>query len=350
MAVKRRATCLISSLLALAMLQLQPASGQYNFSALDTKLAQYQKQMGNNVVAMVYKDGKLVYQKAMGEFDTRTQAPIASCSKWLTAALVMTFVDEGKLSLDDYVSKFIPEFTAYGKGYITIRHCLSMTTGIYSERIGLGGIIKLRKYATLEEEVNAFMSRHDIVAQPGLEFFYGNIGPNIAGRVLEIIAKKNFDQLMSQRIFRPLGMKASTFYTERAVNPSGGAQSTAADYMNFMTMLLNKGIFNGKRILSEASVQALMMQQFPPAKLVYAPEAAAGAGYGLGGWILAKDDQLNGTVVACPGLFGTWPLIDYCRGYAVIFFVKTLSKGEEKRAMYDDLVATINSTIQNGCP
>lgn len=350
MAGKRHENCLKCSVFVLLLLLFQTVTAQYDFSALDKKLLQYQKQMGNNAVAMIYRDGKVIYQKAMGEFDAKTQAPVASCSKWLTAALVMTFVDEGKLSLDDYVSRYIPEFTSYGKGYITIRHCLSQTTGIYSDRIGLGALIKLRKYATLEEEVNAFMGKHDIVAQPGLEFFYGNIGLNIAGRVAEIVGRKPFDQLMNQRIFRPLGMKASTFYSERAVNPSGGAVSTAADYMNFLNMLLNKGMFNGKRILSEASVEAMITDQVGGATVKYAPEAAAGASYGLGGWILAKDAQQKGTVVACPGLFGTWPLVDFCRGYACIFFVKTLSKGEEKRAMYDDLVATINASLPADCP
>ena len=94
--------------------------------------------MGENAVTLVYKNGKIIYQKSMGDFDARTQAPVASCSKWLTAALVMTFVDEGKLSLDDYVSKYIPEFTSYGKGYITIRQCLSHTTGIHSKGLGWG--------------------------------------------------------------------------------------------------------------------------------------------------------------------------------------------------------------------
>ncbi|HNP24390.1 MAG TPA: serine hydrolase domain-containing protein [Panacibacter sp.] len=341
--------CLKFSTVALFMLFLQTAEAQYNFAELDKKLDFYKKELGENAVTLVYKNGKIIYQKSMGDFDARTQAPVASCSKWLTAALVMTFVDEGKLSLDDYVSKYIPEFTSYGKGYITIRQCLSHTTGIHSERIGLGSIIQLRKYSSLEEEVNDFMSKHELDAQPGQQFFYSAIGLNTAGRVLEIIGKKSFDQLMTQRIFRPLGMKGSTFYSEKATNPSGGAVCTANDYMNFLTMLLNKGMFNGKRILSEQSVEAMETVQTNAAAMVYAPPAAEKASYGLGGWVLETGTDGKSTVVASPGLFGTWPLIDKCRGYACIFFVKTLLKGETKRAMYDDLKNTIDEAIQSEC-
>ena len=193
------------------------------------------------------------------------------------------------------------------------------------------------------------MSKHELDAQPGQQFFYSAIGLNTAGRVLEIIGKKSFDQLMTQRIFRPLGMKGSTFYSEKATNPSGGAVCTANDYMNFLTMLLNKGMFNGKRILSEQSVEAMETVQTNAAAMVYAPPAAEKASYGLGGWVLETGTDGKSTVVASPGLFGTWPLIDKCRGYACIFFVKTLLKGETKRAMYDDLKSTIDEAIQSEC-
>lgn len=350
MTAKSVLNCLKFSPILLFMLLLQPAKAQYSFDDLDKKLTMYKKDLGENVVALVYKDGKIIYQKTMGDFDAKTQAPIASCSKWLTAALVMTFVDEGKLSLDDYVSKYIPEFTSYGKGYITIRQCLSHTTGIHAEKAGLGSILQLRKYASLEEEVNDFMSKHELDAQPGKQFFYSTIGLNIAGRICEIIGKKSFDQLMTQRIFRPLAMKGSTFYSEKAVNPSGGAVSTANDYMNFLAMLLNKGMFNGKRILSEQSVDAMQTVQTNLDMIVYAPAAAYNTNYALGEWVLGADANGKSTVVASPGLFGTWPLIDNCRGYACIFFVKTLlTKGEQKRAMYDDLKHSIDDVLPNNC-
>ena len=347
MAQKITSTCMKVSTVLVFMLLLQVAKAQYNFSELDKKLNQYQQELGGNVVTMIYKDSQMIYKKELGDYKANTVEAIASCSKWLTAALVMTFVDEGKLSLDDKVSKYIPEFTNYGKGYITIRNCLSHTTGI-EDKTGLAGILENSRFTTLEEEVNNFMSKHEIFAQPGQQFAYSSVGLNIAGRVLEIISRKPFDQLMTQRIFRPLNMKASTFYSEKAVNPSGGAKSTAADYMNFLRMILNKGTFNGKRILSEQSIAEMQKSETKQNMVKYTPANAQGFNYALGEWILEADADGNSTTVASPGLFGTWPMVDNCRGYACIIFTKNL-KTQQRKEIYTDIKQSIDAQIASKC-
>ncbi len=81
----------------------------------------------------------------------------------------------------------------------------------------------MSKYSSLEDEINDFAKKKMIVV-PGAEFRYGNIGLNTAGRVLEIIANKPFEQLMNERIFISLGMNNSSFVSDKAVNPSGGAK------------------------------------------------------------------------------------------------------------------------------
>lgn len=343
MAQKSFSNCMKVSTALVLLLLLQVAKAQYNFSELDKKLSQYQQQLGGNVVTLIYKDSQIIYKKELGDFKATTVAPIASCSKWLTAALVMTFVDEGKLSLDDKVSKYIPEFTNYGKGYITIRNCLSHTTGI-EDKNGIAGILENSRFTSLEDEVKSLMSKHEIFAQPGQQFAYSSVGLNIAARVLEIISKRSFDQLMTQRIFRPLNMKFSTFYSERAVNPSGGAKSTASDYMNFLVMILNKGTFNGKKILSESSVAEMQKAVTSQNMIKYAPDVAEGYNYALGEWVLEADANGNSTVVASPGLFGTWPYVDKKDGYACIIFVKTLLRNSRKE-IYTDLMNTIDAEI-----
>jgi CubicO group peptidase (beta-lactamase class C family) len=347
MAHKNELTCLKFSLLLCFLLFFQASFSQYDFKELDQKIIEKQKILGENVVAMVWKD-TLVYKKEIGGFTSKTQAPIASCSKWLTAALVMTFVDEGKISLDDKVSKWLPIFAKYGKNYITIRHCLSHMTGIQSEPIRLLKLLERKRYKSLEEEVNDFAAK-EIQANPGTEFRYSNIGLNIAGRVLEVITKKKFDQLMLMRIFRPLGMRNSTFTNfEAAVDPSGGAKSTANDYMNFLVMLLNNGMFNGQRILSEESIREMRQTQTKPELIKYAPKAAEGFNYALGAWVIEQDKSGNATALASPGLFGTWPMIDYCRGYAYIFFVKTLL-GEERANAQMEIREVVNRIFPSKC-
>jgi len=299
------------------------------------------------VAAMVYKDGKIVYQKELGEFTVKSQAPVASSSKWLTAALVMTFVDEGKLSLDEKVSTYIPIFETYSKGYITLRQCLAHETGIADSR-GIGKILEHKKFESLEEEVNSF-AKKEIAANAGKVFFYGNIGPDIAARVVEIVAKKSFETLIKTRILTPLMMRHTTFSGDAdLVDPAGGALSSAADYMNFLTMILDKGMFMGKRVLSEKAVAEMGTIQNKNIPIKYTPKIAEGFDYGLGQWIQETDASGNSTVLSCPGLFGTWPYVDKCRGYACIIFTKNLL-GDEKRDIYIQIKKAIDEQITPTC-
>lgn len=342
MSYTSKPNCMKVSTFLLLLLFFQSSLGQYNFEKLDNFLIQHQKELGSDLVALIYRNDQLVYQKELGDFNAKTQAPIASCSKWLTAALVMQFVDQKKLSLDDPVSKYLPIFATYGKSYITIRNCLSHTTGIQADKPGLISILKRNRYTSLQQEVDDFASKREIEANPGTEFFYSVIGLNIAGRVLEVISKKSFDQLIMQKLFRPLGMKNTSFATEKAVNPSGGAKSTAEDYLQFMQMILNKGVYKGVRILSVESIAEMQKNQIGLATIKYAPPGGQGYTYGLGEWMMETDNQI--TEVLCPGLFGTWPFIDLQRNYACIFFVKTLLN-EQKRDHYNDLKKMIDDQI-----
>jgi CubicO group peptidase (beta-lactamase class C family) len=221
-------------------------------------------------------------------------------------------------------------------------------TGIRSEPITILKLLERKKINSLEEEVNSFAAK-DIQANPGEEFRYSNIGLNIAGRILEIISKRKFDVLARQRLFVPLLMRKTTFSTldGSAVNPSGGAQSTADDYMHFLIMLMNKGAYQGKKILSEEAVNQLLQVATKPGQIKYAPKAAQGFNYASGSWVIEEKDG-KATSVASPGLFGTWPMIDYCHGYAYLFFVKNLL-GEERADAQMEIKRVIDEHFNNSC-
>lgn len=348
MSLKTSSFCLCCSLLTVFLLIFQSSFSQTDFSQLDALLQKNQKLLGNDLVALVYKDGKVIHSKELGEFNAKTQAPIASCSKWLTAALVMMFVDEGKLKLDDPVSKYLPIFDKYMKSYVTIRQCLAHTTGIENEKGSLLKLVQRSKYANLEEEVNAFAAK-EISNNAGTEFHYGGIGLNIAGRVLEVITKKPFERLIMEKLLRPLKMRATTFANDAgyATNPSGGARSTANDYMNFLSMILNKGTFEGKQILSAKAIEEMQTPQFTNLPVKFTPKVAEGLHYGLGEWIQEEDASGKSTVVSSPGLFGTWPYVDKCRNYAAILFVKTLL-GEQKKEIMAQFKTSVDEVV-GGC-
>lgn len=340
--------CRKCSLAAYFMLLCLISFGQYNFSNLDKKFVEAKKELGKNTVMLIYKDGKIIYKKETDDFKTNSPEPIASCSKWLTAALVMTFVDQGKISLDDKVSTYLPIFLKYGKGYITIRNCLSHSTGIQQNQIKMLSLLDKKKFATLEEEVNDFASKKQIDFNPGTEFFYGGTGLNIAARILEVVTKKSFDQLMNERILRPLGMRNTSFFSEKGINPSSGAMSAAIDYMNFLSMVLNKGTYKEKRILSEHSIDEMQKSHTVKIPIKFAPKVAEGFNYGLGEWIQEADNNGKSMVVSCPGLLGTWPWVDNCRSYACIIFTKNIIS-EHKRQIYLDLKKEIDEAIPSTC-
>lgn len=358
MSHKIKSGCLKFSTVALFMLffhtvfsqssKLPKEVGVNRFEDLDGLVLQNQKLLGGNLVAMVWTD-TLVYKRESGDFNSKPVAPIASASKWLTAALVMMFVDEGKISLDDKVSKYIPGFELYGKNYITIRHCLSHYTGIKVET-GWKGLFVRKKFNSLKEEAE-FYARSEIQANAGEEFRYSTVGLNIAGAILEIVSRKKFDMLIKQKLFNPLGMRKTSFSTAdgSSPNPSAGAVSTAEDYLHFLQMLLNNGKYHGVQILSEASVKEMRRVHTKPEQIKYAPKAGEGFDYALGSWVLEEGRDGVANVLACPGLLGTWPMVDWCRGYASIIFVKTLLTGEQKKYVYMQMKDAIDEKILKKC-
>jgi CubicO group peptidase (beta-lactamase class C family) len=344
MSYKIKTICLKFSLAAAFMLFIQAGFAQMNFSELEKAIDAKKAILGNDLVVIIANADSVTYQKVYGDFNNKTGVPIASSSKWLTAALMMQLVDEGKISLDDKVSKYLPVFESYGKNYITIRHCLSHMTGIQSTGNALQKLFERKKFASLDEEVTEF-AKKEIQNNPGLDFRYNNMGLNIAGRIAEVVTKKKFDALIKQRLFTPLGMRNTTFSTldGTAPNPSGGAKSTPADYTKFLQMLLNSGKFGGKQILTDASVAELKKVQVTKEQIKYAPRAAEGFTYALGSWVEESPAATGGaaTALTCPSLFGTWPLIDFSRGYTCIFFVKNLLS-EQKADAYLELKKVID--------
>ncbi|MBL7699743.1 MAG: beta-lactamase family protein [Chitinophagaceae bacterium] len=331
MSSKSRSICLSFILWSVVMLNFQPSWSQ-NFSSLDAVVEQSKKPFGGKLAVLVWKD-TIKYQKIVGEdMSLNTQLPIGCASAWLTAALAMTFVEQGKLDLDDPVSKYLPIYGTYAKSYLTIRHCLANVTGIEPEKEGIQKLFQKNRFPNLEEEVNAIAKR-EIKNNPGEVFYYNNYGSNIVGRVLEIVGKKGFDRLMMDRILRPCGMRRSTFSLDVYVNPFSGGYSTPADMIKFQAMLLNKGMAGTKKVLSEESIKEMQKLQTGAAKNLFVPKHTEGYVYGLGNWIR------NG-IVTSPSLRGGWAYIDTTKGYALLIFGETK---EDKKEYYDAIINAVQS-------
>ena len=326
---------------------------------IDNMLTQsIEKNQIPGAVALIARNGKIVYYKAFGMAENETKRNlkrddifrIASQSKAITSTAVMMLWEEGKFSLDDPISKYIPEFenaqildslneidttyiTSPAKGEITIRHLLTHTSGIgygiidndqFSKIYQKAGIIDLftTTSITIEENIKklAVLPLHH---NPGKQFTYSE-GLDVLGYLIEILSGKPLDEFFQERIFEPLGMNDTYFYLPdskkfrlvpvqtikddkwiRYTNTyydidypikgsktffSGGAglSSTAKDYATFLQMYLNNGELNGVRLLSRTTVQVIMANQI--GDLLGDP----GAGYGLAFGLLNQEGQNMG--------------------------------------------------------
>ena len=328
-----------------ASAQKKPVPVENPLSGIEAIVKQQTKTMGKEVVVMVNQGGKNLYTLQSPEFNPRTPFPIADASMWLTAAVVLIHVDEGKIRLDDKVSKYIPEFSRYFKGYITIRHCLSHLTGIEAEATGVMKVAQKNRFEDLNAEVQHLLSKREIVNNTGEAFHYSQVGMNIAARVVEVVGKKTFDRTAMEKLFRPLGMRQTNFFDEKGgVNPSMGATSSGLDFMNFLTMLLDTGMYKGKRILSKQSVELMLNPSFQDLPVKYTPAVAKSWAYGMGAWL---EDGGNGKpgMATAPGSNGFWPWIDLNRRYAALV-VPQKELSEWKPDVYRSIREEIEAQIR----
>jgi len=263
---------------------------------------------GGNAFVVLEVDGRRIYEKGYGGYDGNTVQFIASCSKWLSAAVIMSLVDDGKLSLNDTVGRFLPAFTARGKGGSTVRQLFSHTSGFPGQSVqGYEREFNL----SLAASVDSIAARVPMRSEPGRSFEYGEVSMQIGGRIAEVVSGKGWNQLFAEKIGGPCEM-ASTSYG-LAANPiiGGGARSCANDYMKFLGMLMSKGMYKGRRVLSENAVNTMEQNQIGNADLSlspYPPDLMSTRGiYGIGLWrdLTGPGDQL--IEGSSPGLFGAHP-------------------------------------------
>jgi CubicO group peptidase (beta-lactamase class C family) len=258
----------------------------------------------------------------------------------------MTFVDEGKLSLDDTVGRYLPVMSANGKGGIRIWQCLSHLTGINTGTLK-ESLDAMKNIQSMDEAIG-IIARYPMEGEPGKTFHYSNAGLQIAAAVIEKISGRNFETLFAERIAKPCGMVNTDFGHVKVALPAGGGWSTAEDYLKFLAMILNEGQVNGKQVLSKRSVYEMQLNRVSKdTRIAYSPAEAGNWGYGCGEWVM--DDALEGkrsNAVTSPGLFGSFPWVDNTKNYAGFLFTFNIkSKGRNER--YKELKKIIDEAVTN---
>lgn len=185
-----------------------------------------------NGAIIVSAAGKLIYRSAFGEtytnqkFTPTTQSNIASLSKGFTAMAIMMLAEQGKLTYDDPIIRYLPELGKFSNG-ITIRHLLTHTSGIPDvgdlgiDNPQLTNAKALKTLATLKSNFR----------EPGQKYQYSNTGYLLLASVVERITEKNFGDFLSEKILNPLEMK-NTLLSGQTVGMSG-IQSTVDDLLKW---------------------------------------------------------------------------------------------------------------------
>ncbi len=325
-------------LLALLVTLFLPAAScaqtNYDFSPVTGLLQSNLNLYGTNVVMLLYQRDTPIYSFQAGTLATNTRRGIASASKWLSGAIVLSLAERGYFQLNDPIKRYLPAFTnfvsnGYNKGDITIRQCFAMTSGLYDVT---NASYDTDPSFTLAQSVDLIATNIPVVFAPGTQLAYDGDGMQIVGRICEIVTGKDWRTLATNVLFQPLGMTNSDYNFFGLNNPgiAGGARSSVEDYQKFLQMVLNNGALpDGRAFLSSRAVQEFFVNQtlglpeyyspWPPSTLFAYNQRPD---YGMGSWALAQNPT-NGVVeeVSSPGAFGTWPWVDRRRNLRGVIFM-----------------------------
>ncbi|HYC53122.1 MAG TPA: serine hydrolase domain-containing protein [Gemmatimonadaceae bacterium] len=183
----------------------------------------------------VYRDGRLLYSRGYGlasiadgtPISAKTIFDIGSTSKQFTAASIILLAQQGKLSFDDDVRRFIPELPQYQKP-VTIRHLLHHTSGIrdYIGLLTLGGA-DIAGRTTAKDALDAIVRQKALNFEPGAEHLYSNSGYFLLSQIVERASGKSLRAFADEQIFRPLGMTSTHFRDDHSIPLPGLALAYA---------------------------------------------------------------------------------------------------------------------------
>lgn len=304
------------------------------------------------LITLLARDGKIVDFQTYGYRDLERQLPmerdticrVYSMSKIITCVATLMLVEDGRLNLDDPVAKYLPEFkdvkvwiggtadapqTEALKRPITIKQLMTHTSGLIYDFWGDDELTKLWRRADIwnASSLTNFMERVaklPLKHQPGDAYTYGS-NQDVQGALIERVTGKTFGVFLEERIFRPLGMKDTSFNvpaekmsrlaktykrgadgkffedkpiletwpeTGRGIESGGaGIFSTAGDFVRFAQMLCNDGTLDGKRILGRKTIELMTANH-----LVTLPNNQAATrqkGFGLGVEVTTDIGQLS---------------------------------------------------------
>ncbi|MEY2822194.1 MAG: hypothetical protein RL105_1766 [Verrucomicrobiota bacterium] len=328
----------------------------------------------SGAVTVVVGPEGILGMEAFGLADLKSARPmrkdsvfwIASMTKPMTAACVMMLVEEGKVSLDDPVSKHLPAFKGQkllkdGKQVdparpVTVKDLLTHTSGLTAAYATPAG----QPSDTLPlEKMCDFYAGQPLRYEPGSQWSYNNPGINTLGRIVEAVSGMPYSDFLESRLLEPLGMTSTTFWPDeselerralpyakdkdsgqlvlgkthtfrepysdpsRTAIPAGGLWSTGEDIAKFCRMMLNKGELEGRRVLKAETVALMKRNQLGDMpKVSFTPGMAMGLGFHVVREPQGVSESLSAGSFGHGGAHGTQMWIDPVRQRAYVLLVQ----------------------------
>lgn len=303
----------------------------------------------SGAVTLVAQNGNIISFDAIGVSDMSTGRSmerddlfwIASMTKPMAGAALMLLVEEGRVNVKDLVETHLPEFADLwmveekSEGQMILKRPARKITilDVLTHTAGIPNVNEPRSHTTLAELVSQ-VSQRPLELEPGSRWKYSTAGSNVIGRIVEVVSGQRFEVFLQEQFLNPLGMTNTTFFpsehqvkqlaksyikndefteltetqvhfvkgylwdTQRTVKPGGGLFSTAEDMGRFYQMMLDGGVYNGRRILSENSVRELTRTQTGEIKTGFTD----GMSWGLQFQVVKEPQGV--TSMLSPGTFG----------------------------------------------
>jgi CubicO group peptidase (beta-lactamase class C family) len=272
---------------------------------------------------LIVKDGQKVHELYAGNYQPNTLRLIASSTKWLSAVVIMSLVDDGLMTLDDPASLYFPQQYTGEKGTITIRQMFSHTSGLPGDETS----DVLSSDAITLQQAAQLIATNNLIATPGTVFCYGGLSMQLAGACAEVASGQSWSNLVELRLKRPLGLTATTYGNTPNPRIAGGGSSTLYEYATVLEMLLQHGLWGTNRVLSSNSVYMMQQDQTAGAQILCSPYAKYGlpdTRYGIGEWQEELAPDGSAYQIGSGGAFGFAPWIDLDRNVAGVFMVVNL--------------------------
>ena len=210
---------------------------------------------------IVIKDDVLIYEKYFNGHDANSAQTSFSVTKSFLSALVGIAIDKGYIEhVDNPITKYIPELREKDERFsrITIKHLLTMTSGIKYERSVLPWSDNATTFYSTNLRASALKTQ--ITEDPGKDFLYNNYNPQLIGIILERVTGLSVSEFLEKEIWKPLGMVAPGSWSLDSKHNGfekmeGGINGLAIDFAKFGRLFLNKGNWNGRQIISRSWVE-----------------------------------------------------------------------------------------------